>query len=146
MKSKSKNPEYDRFDDPKRERTVSICSGTLSTQLLFEPEFLRADGSLYSGRPVKRAIREKSLSRVNTVGWPIRCAPPAVSAFGVLTFLLLLSRFTRKCTSQGNGGYVTCWAVRLVRIASEIFLNYANGLNSRHSMGHAGHPVPSRSA
>src|SRR6266702_3456272 len=59
-------------------------------------------------------------------------------------FPSLLSRFTRKCSCQRNGGYVTCWAVRLLRIVSEVFLHYTNGLDSGHSTGHAGQPVPSR--
>ena len=58
--------------------------------------------------------------------------------------LCLLSRFTRECACQRNGGYVTGWAVRFLRIVSEVFLNYANGLDGGHVMGHAGHPVRSR--
>ena len=60
------------------------------------------------------------------------------------TRIRLLSRFTRKCACQRNRGYVTCWAARFIRIVSEVFLNYTHGLDGRHSMGHAGHPVPSR--
>jgi len=67
------------------------------------------------------------------------CAPKTA-----LNVVGLLSRFTRKCAGQRNGGYVACWAVRFPRIVCEVFLNCANGLDSGHSMGHAGHPVPSR--
>src|SRR5260370_30920700 len=34
--------------------------------------------------------------------------------------------------------------MRFPRIVSEVFLDYANGLDRGHSMRHAGHPVPSR--
>ncbi len=57
--------------------------------------------------------------------------------------LCLLSRFTRKCTCQRNGRYVTCWPMCFPRIVGEVFLNDANDSDRAHSTGHAGHPVPS---
>src|SRR2546430_12498816 len=39
---------------------------------------------------------------------------------------------------------ISRWAMLLRRIVSEVFLNYANGLECGHSMGHTGHPVPFR--
>jgi hypothetical protein len=53
----------------------------------------------------------------------------------------LLPCLTRKRTHHRQGGYVTSWAVRFIRIVSDVFLNYSNGSNSGCFMGHAGHPV-----
>ncbi len=50
------------------------------------------------------------------------------SSFVTRHFPSLLSRFTRKCTCQRKRGYVTCSAVRSLRIVSKVFLNYTNGL------------------
>jgi hypothetical protein len=53
----------------------------------------------------------------------------------------LFPRFARECTRQGQRGDQPSGPMRLVRVVSYVFLDYANDLNGGYFAGNADHPV-----